>query len=425
MKSLYDVIVVGGGTAGVIAAIQAGRAGASTLLIEKQGILGGTLVVGGIPYPASFHAHGKQIIAGIGWELCRRTCEETGDPMTEPANATGWMQRSGILHQTLNPAVFAALADEMLLQAGVDLLLHCMPATAVRRGELWSLELCTKTGLKAVECKTLVDCTGDANAVSLAGLAVERNPELQAATLVVKVGGYEAASLDYKAIQAAFDAEVAAGRMKRSDPGWDRGRMQFFLNSYGGNRLHVAGVDACTSEGKTEAEIEGRKVMMRVLRFCRKQPGLQGIQILSCATECGIRETVTIKGRKTITVQDYEGGRLWDDAICYSFYAIDLHLTDSIQGRPLGKGVVPTIPFGALVPAESRGVIVAGRCVAGDWEANSAYRVEATCMATGQAAGAAAALAARLNVDFETLPIEALRDLLRQHGAIVPGPVAS
>ncbi len=425
MKDAYDVVVVGGGTAGVVAAIQAGRAGASTLLVDKQGILGGTLVTGGISYPASFFAHGKQIIAGIGWELCCRTWQETGETPADPNTAPAWMRDAGILHQEINAAVFAALADQAVLDAGVHLLLHAMPATVSREESGWSLVLCTKTGLRTIRAAVLIDCTGDANVVTLAGLEVERNPELQAATLVVHVGGYDADTLDYETIQAAFDREVAAGRMRRTDPGWQQGRVDFFLRSYGGNRIHVVNVDGRTSEGKTRAEIEGRQAMLRMLRFCRSQPGLSGFRIISCASECGIRETVTIKGITKITLADYESGRLWEDAVCYSFYAIDSHRTDFIHGHLIGPGVFPTIPLGALLPCGGTGIIVAGRCASGDADANSAYRVEASCMAMGQAAGAAAALAANRGGDFATVPLPELRELLHRHGAIVPGFVGN
>ena len=96
-------------------------------------------------------------------------------------------------------------------------------------------------------------------------------------------------------------------------------------------------------------------------------------------------------GQTEVTVERYASGYVWEDAICYSFYPIDVHQPDSmaIDIRPLARGVVPTIPYGALIPAGSDRLLVAGRCIAGDQEANSAYRVQATCMATGQAAGAA------------------------------------
>lgn len=422
MRASYDVVVLGGGTAGTIAAIQAARAGASTLIVEKNGMLGGTLTVGGISYPGSFFGHGQQLIAGIGWELCTRTWQETGvTPIVPTPQDERWMRGAGILQQEVNPAVYAALADELLLAAGGEVLFHAMPATIRREGKLWDLTLCTKTGLSRIQARSLIDCTGDANGVSLAGFAVRRNPELQAATLVVKVGGYDDKALDYAALQKAFEAEVAAGRMLSTDPGWGDGKIEFFLRHYAGNRLHVTGVDARDSEGKTQAELDGRRIMLRLLRFFRQQPGLENFHIVACAPECGIRETVTISGRTHITTQDYESGRVYDDAICYSFYPIDVHRAQTILGRKLQPGIRPTIPLGAMLPQGSQGLIVAGRCVDGDWESNSAFRVESTCMAMGQAAGGAAALAVRHGVDLADVPLPELRALLRQHGAIVPG----
>jgi hypothetical protein len=227
--------------------------------------------------------------------------------------------------------------------------------------------------------------------------------------------------LDYEAIQAAFDAEVAAGRMKTTDSGWNGGRIDFFLKSHGGNRIHVCDVDGDTSEARTHAELEGRRAMMRLLRFCRRQPGLENFTIASMAPECGIRETVTIKGKTEITIDDYMSGRMYDDAVCHSFYAVDIHRPDHIDFRNIEPGVYPTIPLGSLIPEGSRRLIVAGRCASGDQEANSSYRTESTCMAMGQAAGAAAALAATGPGEIEAAPLDELRTLLRKHGAIVPG----
>ena len=161
-------------------------------------------------------------------------------------------------------------------------------------------------------------------------------------------------------------------------------------------------------------------------RFFRAQPGLENFTIESVSPEVGIRETVVIRGKKTITTEDYTSARHWEDAVCYSFYPIDIHEDDGAAGvhRMLPEGRVPTIPRGAMLPADSRALIVAGRCISGDREANSAYRVEASCMAMGQAAGAMAALAADRDCDPENLPIPDIHDLLRQHNAIIPGDVS-
>lgn len=417
MADTYDVVVLGGGTAGAIAAIQAGRAGARTLLVEKEGVLGGTMITAAVNAPASFHAWERQVIGGIGWELVCRTLEAAGSPAPDPAKAS---PQAGSYHIPIDRAIYAALADEAVAASGAELLLHTMLAAARYEDDAWTLALCCKEGLRDVRAKVLVDCTGDANAVTIAGFEVVRPDVLQPATLVIHAGGYDAEALDYGAIQAAFDEAVAAGEMKPSDPGWSKGDISFFLRSYGGNRVHVPGVDGRTSAGKTRAEIEGRRAMLRLVRFCRRQPGLEGFGITFFATECGIRETVVIKGLKTITAADYEAGRVWEDSLCYSHYSIDIHRETDVFHRYLSRDRTPTIPLGAMVPAGSRGLLVAGRCISGDREAHSSYRVEATCMATGQAAGAAAALAARLGVDPADLPMRELRALLREHGAIVP-----
>jgi len=160
-------------------------------------------------------------------------------------------------------------------------------------------------------------------------------------------------------------------------------------------------------------------------RFFKKQPGLENFRIDWVCTETGVRETVTIKGKTTVTVADYEAGKRYDDAVCYAFYSVDEHLNDGrgVNYRTLKPGVLPTIPRGALLPADSRFLIAAGRCVSSDREANSALRVECPCMAMGQAAGVLAALSARTGVAPEGLPLEDVYAELRKHGAIVPGDV--
>ncbi len=413
----YDVLVVGGGTAGVVAAIQSGRAGARTLLVEKNGMLGGTMTVGGVNYPALFYAWGRQVIAGIGWELVTATLAETGGQLPDfsDAQAPHWRH-----HVRIDKAVFAALADEAVLDAGVEMLLHTMIGGVEWNGDGWDVTLCTKSGLQPVRCRVLIDCTGDANAVALAGFPVDQPDECQPGTLTFRIGGYDADALDMERISDAYKAAVREGVLSESDLWQGLGAAPGFLRARGGNANHVCGIHAAGSEERTQAEVEGRRVVMRLFRFFRSQPGLEGLRIDDLCPEVGIREGGIIRGKKTITHDDYWGGRLWDDAVCYSFYPIDLHLPVGVDTRRLPEGVVPTIPRGAMLPEGSRGLVAAGRCISGDRLAHSAYRVEATCMATGQAAGAMAALSADGGLDVEALPIGDVHDLLRAHGAIVP-----
>ena len=137
--------------------------------------------------------------------------------------------------------------------------------------------------------------------------------------------------------------------------------------------------------------------------------------------ETGFRESYRIRGETLITVNDYTSGRLFDDAISYAFYPVDLHTKTGVRPKPLKPGTVPTIPLSALIPKDSRNIIVAGRCVSSDRLANSGLRVQASCMGMGQAAGVAAALAAKEETTPLDVPLAEIHKLLREHGAIVPG----
>ncbi|MDA3873908.1 MAG: FAD-dependent oxidoreductase, partial [Kiritimatiellae bacterium] len=234
---------------------------------------------------------------------------------------------------------------------------------------------------------------------------------------------YVLEDLDLDRMDAAFRDAVSRGEMSASDlPG---SSPRHFLRVRGANAMHVPGVDGETSAGKTDAELKARAAMLRIYRFFRSQPGLESFTVESFAAECGIRETVVIEGETEIRVEEYESGTVYPDAVCFSFYPIDRHRPDGlgIDKRFLREGVVPTIPFGAMLPAGTSNLIAAGRMVCGDPLANSAYRVQASCMAMGQAAGAAAALASRQRLELREVSLPELRRLLVRHGALVPEPM--
>jgi len=415
----FDVAVIGGGPAGLYAAIQAGRAGASTLLVEKHGILGGTTVVASVNIPGLFHARGKQVIRGIPWELVTSAVKEVGGklPDFQDLSVPHWE------HQiTVDRAVYAALADQAVLDAGVDLLLHTMLANACFDDGKWELSLCCLEGLKKVTAGILIDCTGDANVVTIAGGEVERNEHLQPATIIATTAGYDLSALDIPSIETAFQEAAVEGLVKLSDLYHDKAPVKNFLRADGSNSIHVVGVDAKTSAGRTHAEVEARGALLRILRFFRSQPGLENFHFDYAAVECGIRETVTIKAKVKISGDDYTGGRHWEDAVCYSYYPIDIHRDDGmgVDIRPLNPDIYPTIPRRAMLPEKLPRCIVAGRCISGDKVANSAYRVQVSCMAMGQAAGAMAALAAKKQCEPENLDMADLHALLREHDAIIP-----
>jgi hypothetical protein len=413
-----DVLVIGGGSAGAIAAIQAGRLGAKTILVEAGSQLGGTTTTGGVDFPGLFHAWGKQVIAGIGWELVKRTVELNNDTLPDFTIPTGPRHPR---HQVrINGQLYAALAEEACVQAGVQLRYYESPLTVEEAAGGWRVRLVGKGTMVDVTAKQLVDCTGSATAVGLAGFSRMREETRQPGTLIYRVGGYDLATIDpnaLKALQAKHAAAVKSGALKRTDI---NGSVAGWLGKGGESGNHIIGADGTTSESHTETNIAGRQSLLRVLRFLQQEPALALMKIERLQPETGIRETYRIVGETTITEADYEGGRVFEDAVSHSFYPIDLHFEGGVRPKHLKEGVVPTVPRSALIPKGSRNLVVAGRCVSSDRLANSALRVQASCMGMGQAAGAATALAALRGMTPGQLPLAEIRSALVKHGAIVP-----
>jgi hypothetical protein len=413
-----DVLVIGGGSAGAIAAIQAGRLGAKTILVEAGSQLGGTTTTGGVDFPGLFHAWGKQVIAGIGWEIVKRTAELNNDELPDFSKPTG---RQHWRHQVrICGALYAALAEEACVQAGVQLRYYESPLTVEERAGGWRVRLVGKGTMVDVTTKQIVDCTGSATAVGLAGFARMREETRQPGTLIYRVGGYDLATIDPSALKLLQDKHAAAvksGALKRTDI---NGSIAGWLGKGGESGNHVVGADGTTSESHTETNIAGRQAFLRVLRFLQQEPALALMEIERLQPETGIRETYRIMGEAMITVEDYEGGRRFEDALAHSFYPVDLHFEGGVLPKHLKEGVVPTVPMRALIPKGSRNLLVAGRCVSSDRLANSALRVQASCMAMGQAAGVMAALAAKSGTTPLKVPLATIRTELTKHGAIVP-----
>ena len=255
----FDVMVIGAGAAGLCAAVQAGRAGAKTILVEKNGICGGTITMSGVNYPGIFQAWGRQVIGGIGWELVQKTLEEAGWPLPDFREFDAehhWRNQIRI-----DAVLFAALADRMLADAGVDVRFHTMLAALKEEDDDWRVTLCGKDGLYEVRAREIVDCTGDANAVHMAGYEYRQSNPCQPATYSVYAVGYDFEKLDVKAIRAAFEQAVARGEVKSEDVGWGEGFIGNFLYGKGGNCNHVCGINACDTAGRTRVEIAGRAAM--------------------------------------------------------------------------------------------------------------------------------------------------------------------
>jgi hypothetical protein len=369
-----DVLVVGSGSAGTTAAIQAGRAGVKTLLMERSFQLGGTTTTGGVAYPGLFDAWGKQVIAGIGWELVKESVELDGGKFPDFSKVPRAHHHNQI---QLNQFIFSLLAEEKCREAEVEIAYYEFPTAITKTKEGWQVD-CMGFGTKRrVLCKQIVDCTGGAEVVGMLGFERLREEERQPGSYLFQLGG----------THNPADKQL--------------------------HRLYVHGADSTNSRTATLANLTGRKSILAKVRKEKKR-------LMHLQPETGFRESYRILGETLITVQDYTSGRHFDDAISYAFYPVDLHTRTGVKPKPLKRGIVPTVPLSALIPKGSQNIIVAGRCVSSDRLANSGLRVQAACMGMGQAAGATAALAAQSSSTPLKVPLSQIYELLQKHNAIIP-----
>lgn len=412
-----DVLVVGGGSAGHVAAIQAGRMGAKTVLLERNSQLGGTTTTGGVSFPGLFHAWGKQVISGIGWELVAKSVEVDGRELQDFTK----VHKSHVPHHVrLNGQLYSLLAEEACLDAGVSLAYYQFPQKVVQTEDGWLVDVVGQGVQYQLRCRQIVDCTGGADVVGMLGMERLREDTRQPGTHVVTFTGFDmdVVSKNAKLIQQMYGEAVKEGRLQKGDT-WSGKAMQP-IKSRSGNSNHIFGADSTNAATQTQTNLAGRKCVLRLLKFLKTIPGGENVTIDRMMNETASRETYRIKGETMITVNDYTSGRIFADALSYSFYPIDLHDKNGVTPRHLSHGKVPTIPLGALIPKGSKNIMVAGRSVSSDRLANSAARVQASSMGMGQAAAANAVLAARQKVSPGDVPLAEVHEELRKHGAIVP-----
>lgn len=407
-----DVVVVGGGTAGVFAAIAAAKSGADTVLIEKNSVPGGTVTVAGVNFPGLFFAWGKQIIDGPCWESVERTIRLGGAVMPQISYKPRYHSAEQIL---LNRFVYTSVLFQMCKEAGVRVFCNCMASDAWESERGITVLVTGKEGLFAVKAGAAVDASGDANLATLAGFATEKSEVCQPATLQNRLSGYASESI--------ADETKAEIREKFSAQGFPDHISAETLIHYLSIRkidMHVSCDDASTSVGRTALDQRAFEETLKVYRFLRSIKGLEGLEIDYAASETGVRETRRIVGETTVTAEDYIRGVFYPDSVCYAFYPIDRHVMTGIEQEFHKENVVSKIPYSALIPKGAEYLLCAGRCVSSDTYANSALRVEAPCMAMGQAAGCAAALAAKNASTVRAVDHAQLCAALKRIGAIVP-----
>lgn len=420
-QEIFDVVVVGGGVAGFAAAVASAKTGAKTALIEDSGALGGVLTVGLNPQIGIFYAHKKQIIAGIGWELCKRL-EKQGFAEI-PDFETIDTSLGGIPSNVkVNPAMAEAEMLAMCKESGVSLFFHTKAVDAAVTGEkVTALIAADKNGLRCFTANAFIDCTGDGDFSVFCGAEYQKSEILQPGTYGYSFRTDNLDSLTEETLRAAFTSAREKGELYHGDfwPEYHAPIKNFFIEG-GDNSNHIS-FDGSNADELTRAEIEGRERMARMLKFASLQTK---ITVYPSAAHVSARETRRITCDYEMSVTDFMTGKLYEDSICYGYYNMDLHCDKKGQAfdsenQTLPPRVIPAVPYRSLTVKGFSNLLVAGRCAGFDRRVMGALRVKAPCMAMGEAAGTAAALSLPQG-NVKKVDLKKLKRRLTNNGAIVP-----
>ncbi|MCC6175505.1 MAG: FAD-dependent oxidoreductase [Chloroflexi bacterium] len=442
-----DVLVVGGGPAGIAAAVASGRNGAKTVLVERFGFLGGNATAGLVgPFMTSYSLDGKiHVIRGIFDELVQRA-EALGGAIHPSKVEAGTDYAGFIVHghhrvTPFDPEAVKLVAAEMCLEAGVELRLHTFVVDALVEGDqVTGVVVASKSGLEAIRAKVTIDCSADADIAARAGAPFHKGREsdglMQPMTLFFRIGNVDDARVnEYIAThpedRRPFSGVVMAARERGEFP-IPREGIGIYKTPQAGiwrvNTTRLQRLDGTNVQDLTRAEIEGRRQVMFLMKFFREYcPGLENCILLDTAATIGVRETRRIVGEYTLTAEDLASGRDFDDTIALCGYPIDLHPPEGAGSglRPdLTVANVYQIPYRSLVPVQTDRLLVAGRCVSATHEALAAIRVMPPAFAMGQAAGTAAALSVAEGVEPRKVPVPWLQETLVKQGAYLGDRVA-
>lgn len=423
-----DVIVCGGGPAGLMAATAAARLGARTLLVERHGFLGGMATAGMVGPMSKFNLGGKRIVGGLPEEFLRDIHALGGAIIDLPSGNIPY-----------DPEVYKLAAQRLALAASVDILLHAQVVGAhweeKRPGRLSHVMIETKSGRQAVAAGIVIDATGTGDLISRTRLPCEmRNRrsggELQPMTLYFRLGGVDTSQLTllmsqdgtkyaHPGLRAVLDAEVAAGRLRNFGGPWAVHGSTLRAGEVSVNATRYSG-NAADARDLTRAELMLREdVQVIVEAFRRAAPAFRNCYLIDTAPQVGIRETRSIRGLYTMTLEDVLTPRGFPDTVAKGGHPVDIHRASDSRQHAQFITEAYDIPYGTLVPEGSENVLVAGGLVSATREAFGSIRVQAQCMALGQAAGTAATLCLQNGLGVAELDGAELRARLAAAGAIV------
>lgn len=446
----YEIAVIGGGPAGLSAAITAARAGRKVILLEKAGYLGGNATLG-LPLLGFLDLDGRRIVGGIAQEYVNR--------LTEREQCVG--HRTCPKHNSvtnIDPEGFKILAIEMCREAGVDVILHLEAChTEVENGRLTRVVLFGKGNEVSVDADIFIDCTGDGDVAYLSGCQFEAGQPgtgvLQPPTVMftmehvdtMKLFDYIEAHPEEMTFSATidhrpgYDADyfrasknhVFVGLRKTFDRMHAEGKCPvdretlIYIKSMNNGEVYVnstrlLNTDATDIFSLTNAELEGQIQVAKLAKMLKDNVvGFEDSFISSIAPTLGVRETRRFRGIKYLTGDEICAGLIPEDTIALGAYKIDIHsgtdrstLFKTVE-QPFG------IPYGCLVSSEISNLMFAGRCVSVDAATLASVRVMPQCMCMGQAAGQAAAMAVAANITPEKVDVTKLRDALYAQNAVL------
>jgi len=429
----YDVVVLGGGPAGIAAALAAGRRRRSTILIERYGFLGGAGTAAGLSTFCGLHAavHGKheQVIHGIADDILDRL--RAMDGLNEPHLSV----QNRIQAQAYDISAFKIATDELMHEAKVEVLFHAFAAGAVTESQerVDALLVETKSGRFAIRGQIFIDASGDGDLAAWAGAPFEVGDgmgNMLYPSTMFRINGVDPhkAGRAWESIPELMEEAERAGRTfprkkpivrpQRNPIEW-RANLTQIKNSDGSA---VSGIDA---HQLSYGEVEGRRQCWEVFQFIRGvTPGFEGAYIVEIAPQIGIRETRRIVGEYVLTEDDILGCRDFGDAIGVNGWPVEAHIKGDVKFvfAPSDSRGFNQIPYRIILPKKIENLFVAGRCASMSHEGQSSARVSGPCFVMGQAAGTAADLVLRQGVTPRQVDVRKLQEHLEADGVFL-GPI--
>ena len=426
----YEVVVLGGGPAGIAAAVAASRAGRRTLLIERYGFLGGMGTAAGVTNFCGLHANvfgeAHRVVRGVASDLLDRIDRLGG--LNAPHLILG-----KILAQAYDTAAYKIAADDLLAAHKVDILFHALGAAVVMHDEkrINALMIETKAGRQAVRAGIFIDCSGDGDLAAWAGALFEvgdNEGSMLYPSMMFRLNGIdpEKAGDAWRTIPALMEKAEAAGTHKFPRKAAivrpQRSQIEWRVNFTQLAREDGTAVNGLEPDEMTRGEIEGRRQAVQAFEFLRTVPGFEKSYIVDLPPQLGIRETRRVVGGYMLSGEDVLGCASFEDSIGVNGWPMESHVAGDVIFKfppiPESRGF-NELPYRMLVPQGIDNLLMAGRCASMTHDGQSAARVSGACFAMGEAAGVAAALALSGNTIPRDIAIEKLQQALQQQGAFI------